>query len=410
MSNWQSVRMLAKRWPWILAATLLCAVALWSSAQFNRQVGYRAGASLLLQPASYDQTGGTLFPSNSKAALYLLGSDQFRDSLVRDLTLTRDMLSRLSVDSQGDAILRLTYVDDGAQQAQDTVNAVADYAQKALEGTGLPLQAQVLTRATAAQPVEPVDGGKTRGALGAALGFLLSLCVLLLRYYLSDTIKNSNEVRELLGRKVLTEHPRTPENPGAAQRRAQRLRRSMQGLAVHLRYGDRGEGGTIAVTSARCGEGKTAVAAGLVEALTAGGHTVLLMDLDWLHPALHKTYKLNASAGAAEVLAGACALEQAALPVAAAPGLTVLCAGKGTCDDVEAVQGLLERAAAGYDFVVASLPAIGGHAYATATARLFDRVVFVAKAESTTLRQAREALGLLDAAGAPVRGVALTDA
>lgn len=412
MSNWQSVRMLVKRWPWILAATLLCAVALWSSAQIQRKVGWRASATLLLQPVASQETQDAMFSNNSKAAVALLGSGQFRDDLAQNLSLDRSKLNQLSVDTGlGDAILRFTYVDDDdARQAQDTANAVADFAQRALNDASLPLRAQALARAVAAQPVEPLDGGKTRGALGAGLGFALSLCVLLLRYYLSDTIKNGNEVRELLGRPVLAEHPRIPEILRVAQRHSQRLRHSMEGLAVHVRYGLQGEGGAIAVASARRGDGKTAVAAGMAQALTEGGRTVLLVDLDGQHPALHKAYKLNPTAGAAQVLAGDCALEQAALPVAATPGLSVLCAGKGGCDNADAIQGLLAQAGAGYDFVVASLPAIGSHAYATAAARLFDRVVLVAKAESTTLRQAREALGLLDAAGATVRGVALTDA
>ncbi len=411
MSNWQTVRMLAKHWLWIVAATALCAVLLWSSARMDRQVSYRAAAAFLLLPAQQGPATDQVLSASQKAALFLLNTPEFRQSMALTLALPKEQIPSITMDGDAGAMaIRVSVVAEDAQKASDIANGAMDSAMVAIKDVGLPVNPQILSRAANAQPIEPVDGGRTRGALGAALGLALSLCALLLRYYLSDTIKNEREVRELLGREVLAELPRVRDNQSVPVHRSERLRRAVEGLAVHLRYGKAGEGGVIGVTSARRDEGKSVVSALLAEALCTGGRTALLVDMDWTNPSVHKHYKLGAGAGTADVLCGRSALQTAAQPVLAAPGLSVLAAGSGPCDSADAMHSLIRQAAEAYDFVVVDLTAVGSRAAVTATARLLDRVVFVAMAESTTLQNAQRSLKLLDAAGVAVRGVALTDA
>lgn len=410
MSNWQTVRMLAKHWLWIAAATVLCAVILWSSAQMDKLVSYRATAIFVLLPTQQGPVSEVL-TANQRIVLSLLNSPEYRQSMASDLKPPNGQMPSITMDGDAGAIgIRVSVVAEDAQTACAIANSAMDGAIEAVEKIGLSVRPKPLLRAANPQPIEPVDGGKTRGALGAALGLTLSLCVLLLRYYLSDTIKNEREVRELLGREVLAELPRVRDNQSMPVHRSERLRRAVEGLAVHLRYGEAGEGGVIGVTSARRDEGKSVVSAMLAEALCTGGRTALLVDMDWTNPSVHKHYKLSAGAGAADVLCGRSALAAAAQPVPATPGLSVLAAGSGPCDSADAMGSLIRQAAEAYDFVVVDLTAVGGHAAVTATARLLDRVVFVAMAESTTLQNAQRSLKLLDAAGVAVRGVALTDA
>jgi capsular exopolysaccharide synthesis family protein len=159
--------------------------------------------------------------------------------------------------------------------------------------------------------------------------------------------------------------------------------------------------GTVAITSARRGEGKTMAAISLA-AVTAmqPGRRVLLIDCDLRAAAVASALGLRVDAGLAEVLSGSAGLEEA------------ICKADGTDLDVLAVRGtpsnpsellasesmarLLGAASQAYDRVVLDLPPVLGIPDAKSVSGLCDGVVFMVRAGVTPSNDVEGAIEILD--------------
>lgn len=83
---------------------------------------------------------------------------------------------------------------------------------------------------------------------------------------------------------------------------------------------------SLAVVSARRGEGKSFIVANLAVLFAQLGQRTLLVDADLLHPRQHQLFNLDNRAGLSSVLSGLAGL-QAAVPMLRLGGLCVLAAG-----------------------------------------------------------------------------------
>ncbi|MBI2277794.1 MAG: polysaccharide biosynthesis tyrosine autokinase [Dechloromonas sp.] len=83
---------------------------------------------------------------------------------------------------------------------------------------------------------------------------------------------------------------------------------------------------SLAVVSARRGEGKSLIVANLAVLFAQLGQRTLLVDADLLHPRQHSLFNLDNRAGLSSVLSGLAGL-QAAVPIPRLDGLAVLSAG-----------------------------------------------------------------------------------
>jgi capsular exopolysaccharide synthesis family protein len=159
--------------------------------------------------------------------------------------------------------------------------------------------------------------------------------------------------------------------------------------------------GTIAVTSALPGDGKTMASVSLA-AVTAmqPGRRVLLVDCDLRQPAVASSLGLRVDAGLAEVLTGSARLDEAivqvdgsslhALPVRGIPqNPSELLAS-------ENMRKLLEAVSGQYDRVVLDLPPTLGLPDAKTISQLADGVVFVVRADVTPRADVTGAIEVLD--------------
>lgn len=141
------------------------------------------------------------------------------------------------------------------------------------------------------QPVSPRVMLNT--ALGGAVGLLVAACLVLAIGYLDDTVKASEDVQRLTGRAALGTIPvfQTAEgiealiNPHSAAVESYRsLRTNLQFATINQ------EIHSLALTSARPGDGKTSTIANLGTVLAQGGQNVILIDADLRKPRLHKLF------------------------------------------------------------------------------------------------------------------------
>jgi protein-tyrosine kinase len=113
----------------------------------------------------------------------------------------------------------------------------------------------------------------------------------------------------------------TAHSPSGSQAEALRTLRSQ----LMLRWF--GEHRSIAVTSARGGEGASCLAANLAIVFAQMGERTLLIDANFRKPTQHLLFDVNWTAGLATFLTGRCATRAAVMQVPAFETLSIVCAG-----------------------------------------------------------------------------------
>lgn len=169
-----------------------------------------------------------------------------------------------------------------------------------------------------------------------------------------------------------------------------------------------------AISSAEPGEGRSAAAINLA-ALAANetGESVLLVDADSEAPSLHTAFDLPAGPGLAEVVRDGMALEQAVRPAGAHRGLSILTCGSEPLSAVTLAESVRVgeligalRGQYGWVFLDTS-PLLVSPGAARLDARA-DGVVIAVRWSSTRAQLVQQASEKLEAAGARILGVVLT--
>jgi capsular exopolysaccharide synthesis family protein len=171
---------------------------------------------------------------------------------------------------------------------------------------------------------------------------------------------------------------------------------------------------TLAVTSARAGEGKSTTAANLALAMAMDGRNVILVDADLRRPSLHRLLRLHSSPGLTDVLTGRCALEEA-FHALSDPPLLVLPSGPippnpaemlNTAAMESVIQQLRERA----DIVLFDTPPCLPVTDTQVLGAKLDGTLLVAEIDEVRKGELRRAHQLLDQAHIRVLGIVFNKA
>ena len=254
--------------------------------------------------------------------------------------------------------------------------------------------------------------------LGAIVGLMLALGVVLLVEYLDDTVKSSEGVAELIDTMTLStiaqiggKEPYQKlvaiTDPRAAIAEAYRMLR----VNVDFASIDR-PARTLLVTSSGPGEGKSTTAANLAIAIAQAGKRVILVDADLRRPTLHKIFRLSAERGVTTALLQSGTPLESHVARTGIRNLTLMPSGPlppnpsellGSQRMTELTEQLRQRA----DVVVFDSPPALPVVDATILASACDAtllVVLAKKTRSGALRRTREQLAQ---SGAHVLGVVL---
>ena len=121
-----------------------------------------------------------------------------------DLDMTHEqLLKKLSVDTPTDTrVVSITIKDTDPYTAAEIANAVRDVASKHIQQV-MDIKAVNVVE-TANIPDEPSSPSLLKsGVIGAALGILLSLAIVVIVYLMNDTVKTPEDVEKYLGLSVL---------------------------------------------------------------------------------------------------------------------------------------------------------------------------------------------------------------
>jgi capsular exopolysaccharide synthesis family protein len=273
----------------------------------------------------------------------------------------------------------------------------------------------VLDRATVA-PVNPRWPLKV--ALALAIGLIVGAGIVLYLERSDDRLTSVAELREQLEEKIIGQVPdvtggrkgvplRLVEPDDDRHGFLESFRHVRSSLMCLPRHGERSR--VLLITSSVPGEGKSLIAANLARALAFTGSRVLLTDGDLRRGCLHRWMDVPDRPGLSEALQQHCPIEEVIVPTQL-PNLHFIPAGRPSprASELflsERFDGLLNRVAADYDFVLLDSAPVFAAADTATLAPRTDGVLFVARRSFTRVGAMRQALEQLRERGANVLGL-----
>ena len=283
------------------------------------------------------------------------------------------------------------------------------------------LHMAVLERALpAALPSEPQPARVM--AMALILGLLLGGAVAVIRDWLDQTLRSTNEIAALLQVPVL----------GAIPAMSRRKRMSDRGRRVFLQpdsreaeayrtirtavlFGAAPEGvKTLLITSPAAGDGKSTLVSNLAIALASAGQKTLILDADFRKPTQHAIFGLDPHERClSNVFAGTMTLTAAVQPTGI-EGLHVLTGGYRIPNPAEVLNSrqfaqLLTCLTEVYERIVIDAPPVTAVTDAQILGALCDATVLVLRADKSSKNVALHAIDALQSVGTRLLGVVVNE-
>ena len=176
-------------------------------------------------------------------------------------------------------------------------------------------------------------------------------------------------------------------------------------------YSDNGKNKVFQIESSISGEGKSTIIVNLAVSLAKSNKKVLILDLDFRRPKIHRVFNIPNFNGLAEYMLGECEKEQ--LIKHTEYGVDVINRGKSahnasiifTSDKFKA---MIEEFKEQYDYVLFDCPPVLMVSDYIHIAKLSDAIIFVVCSGVTRRSQLMEAVELLERNGSNIFGAVLT--
>jgi succinoglycan biosynthesis transport protein ExoP len=279
---------------------------------------------------------------------------------------------------------------------------------------------QILNPATV--PSSPISPNIVRDLVQAALiGLFLGVALAFLLEQIDDSIRTPADLERAfkdlpaLGLIPLDEGWKdknvtritTQADPMSATAEAYRgLRTSLQYLALHRPMG------VVQVTSANAHEGKTSTLANLAFAFAEAGMPVAVVGCDLRRPRIHSFLGVDGSVGLTSVLLGEVRFEDAVQQSPVHPNIRVLPSGPRPPNPSELLSldrtaNLIRSLLQTHAIVFIDCPPVLPVTDSLVLSRCVDASLFVAKASSTSKREAKRAIERLRQVNSPIIGTIL---
>jgi capsular exopolysaccharide synthesis family protein len=259
--------------------------------------------------------------------------------------------------------------------------------------------------------------------IGAALGLLLGCLLAVLFETLDRRLRSVPSIETAFDRPILGAIPKSRalsarNSKGGALNPREREAFRMLRANLHY-YNDDRNVGSVLVTSATLGEGKSTVAWNLAAAGAVAGSRVLLVEADMRQPVMAERFNLPPDRGLADILSGAAEPSDVIHKVhlssnggvnGSGPTMDVVLSGAALPQSVDAIDSdrmatLIRDAEMHYDLVVVDTPPVTVVPDAIPLIRHVDGVILVSRLGTTTREAAERVRSHLDNLGAPTLGI-----
>lgn len=277
--------------------------------------------------------------------------------------------------------------------------------------------AEIISRASV--PLRPSFPPKNLILLLAAMvGVGCGVLLALLLENLDQTFRTGDEVEEYTGLPSLALVPTVRKHRRPAEYVVRKpysnFTGSLRMLSARLFLGN-GVGtqpGLIMFTSALPGEGKSLISSSFAQLMALDGQRVILLDLDWKQPSLHRMFGQGRGVGLADLLNGDITPKQAVFRDRSS-GAHVMFAGnvnqiRTNTAWFERLRLLLHTLSRHYDVIILDTSPVLVSPEVLYLGRLVAKTVLIAKWGSTPRQVVASELKSLLRAGAPVTGIVLS--
>ena len=385
----------------ILTSILILIILAYAYTIVSYEEIYRARASMVINSKQIRVLAGEIVSVNDimisqnmvNTYKEILLSDNVLEKVNDDLgtkILPSDMRKWIAVSSPGDTEVIYVYVEHedpkiAASIANSMMKVAPDVIAKTLEVGSI----NVLDYAKT--PTTPLPANiELNLAIGAVLGLVLGIGILLLYNFLMPKIKNSKDIENMLELNVLGEiihsYKTKTERPVITQKHIEGFFvESFKVAALNvLNACSKTDCRKLLITSTREKEGKTTTAINLGIAMALNGKSVLLLDCDLYKYNFIKSTDIEKKC-LIDVLKGYCDYKDA-LIVDEESGMHILPSkggNKGNIDLINSVQmeRLVKTLEEEYDYILIDTPPSFVISDAIYLSRLADGVLFVVKQE-----------------------------
>ncbi len=354
----------------------------------------------------------------AKTFPYILTSNVLSDVVMEELGISSMPSVSASVLSNTN-IFTLTVTSSDPQLAYDVLNAVMEYYPSIAEFVVGSTEMTLLDESGV--PTTPVNSISYRSAVkyGVAVGFVLWAAILLLVTLSRSTIRNEEELKQLInlrcigvlplakGMKNNTACPMlTRENDKFGFSESVRLLRiRLEKELQEQNYK------VLLISSAIPGEGKTTTSANLAAALASKGKRTLLVDCDLRNPSVGKAFGIEHSLGLSEYLNGTTTMHTV-IQSTQWENLSVISGGEAVGNAAELLAGsrmreFLQSVRDVYDYVILDTPPCSMLADAAEVAALADCAVLTIRQDYASRDQILEGAQLLAGGEVPLIGCVL---
>jgi polysaccharide biosynthesis transport protein len=308
---------------------------------------------------------------------------------------------RPAVAAMPDQAMQFASIQEDAKRAANVYNALEQKYSDALVANTTAISDIIVVQPASADAAVKHPSLLTNLAIALAVGLLLGLAVVY-ALELIEQQKSDTDFARMLGLPVVARIP-------AFDAKNQRMLPWIQSMTVEaflhlcvtLRLRNKNPVRTMAVLSARRGEGKSTVAYHLAKSLASLQPGVLLIDGDLRHPTLHEKASCPNDIGLGDVLAESVTLDQAVVHLA--PGLDVLTSRSDGSNPILLLQSgferVLGRARERYGMVIVDAPALSAVSDGFIVAAQVDGSLLVVTANETEETGARKAIAQLGLIG-----------
>jgi succinoglycan biosynthesis transport protein ExoP len=272
----------------------------------------------------------------------------------------------------------------------------------------------------AGNPSEPQKGRYLGIAL--VIGLMLGCALALLRDWMDQTLRSTEEISSILGVPVLGVIPSMPGERSVVARGRKvhfepncRAAEAYRAIRTSVFFGvPESKAKIILITSAEPLEGKTTLASNLAITMAQAGQKTLLLDADFRNPMQYKVFEMNSGDGLVSLLSGTTTLERA-IQASGIEGLELLPCKTQLINSAEIINSksfskLIKDLSERYDRVIIDSPPILPVTDAQILAAISDVTLLVLRAGKSTRKSSRLARDGLLSVGAQLLGVVVNNA
>lgn len=336
----------------------------------------------------------------------------------KDIIATQEAITKLADSQSAEDKAQVSRLQSALKRYEATYNSLLNNLAE-LRLTEAQSTDNVVLATPAQPPKNPVRPRVLFNTLLAAIvGAMLAVGVAFLIEYLDDTVKTPDDVRAVSNLPTLATVVRldaeTPQQrlvaltaPRSPEAEAYRV------LRTNLRFSSLDKPlGTLVVTSAGPGEGKSTTAANLAIVFAQAGSRVLLVDADLRRPSIHKLLQVPNNIGLTTALMKLGNRPEEFVQATALQNLSVLTSGPIPPNPAELLgsarmRDLLAQLHERYDLIVIDSPPVLAVADATILSNQVDGTLLVASAGETRFEMLVRALERMDGVGIRPLGVVL---